>query len=119
MSLKNISIVLVKPQIGENIGATARVMKNFGLSNLILVDPKEQWPNIKAIYTSVKAVDIIHKAKVFKTTKEALSKSDIVFATSARIRNINKKIFSLDEAIKTIGSSKKKFRYYLDLKMRD
>jgi tRNA/rRNA methyltransferase len=108
MSLKNISIVLVKPQIGENIGATARVMKNFGLSDLILVDPKEQWPNIKAIYTSVKAVDIIHKAKVFKTTKEALSKSDIVFATSARIRNINKKIFSLDEAIKTIGSIKKK-----------
>ena len=108
MSLKNISIVLVKPQIGENIGATARVMKNFGLSDLILVHPKQQCPNIKGIYTSVNAVDIIHKAKVFKTTKEALSKSDIVFATSARIRNINKKIFSLDEAIKTIGSSKKK-----------
>ena len=48
MNLKNISIVLVKPQIGENIGATARAMKNFGLSNLFIVSPKEKWPNIKA-----------------------------------------------------------------------
>ena len=98
MSLKNISIVLVKPQIGENIGATARAMKNFGLSNLSIVSPKEKWPNTKAIYTSVKASDIIHNTKVFNTTSEALIKSDIVFATTARIRNINKKILSLSEA---------------------
>ena len=77
MTLKNISIVLIKPQIGENIGATARAMKNFGLSNLSIVSPKEKWPNVKAIYTSVKAVDIIHKTKVFKSTSEAISKSDI------------------------------------------
>ena len=83
MSLKNISIVLIKPQIGENIGATARAMKNFGLSKLIIVNPKEKWPNTKAVYTSVKAVDIIHKAKVFKSTSDALRKSDIVFATTA------------------------------------
>ena len=108
MSLKNISIVLVKPQIGENIGATARAMKNFGLSNLSIVSPKEKWPNTKAIYTSVKASDIIHNTKVFNTTSEALIKSDIVFATTARIRNINKKILSLSEAVKIIHSSKKK-----------
>jgi tRNA/rRNA methyltransferase len=108
MSLKNISIVLVKPQIGENIGATARVMKNFGLSALSIVNPKEQWPNRKAIYTSVKASDIIHKAKIFNSTKDALSKSDIVFATTARIRNINKKIYTLTEAIKIINTTKKK-----------
>jgi tRNA/rRNA methyltransferase len=102
MSLKNISIVLIKPQIGENIGATARAMKNFGLSKLIIVNPKEKWPNTKAVYTSVKAVDIIHKAKVFKSTSDALQKSDIVFATTARIRNMNKKIYSLDEAVKII-----------------
>ena len=108
MNLKNISIVLVKPQIGENIGATARAMKNFGLSNLSIVSPKEKWPNIKAVYTSVKAVDIIHKAKVFNSTKEALNKSDIVFATTARIRNVNKKIFSIEEAIKVIVASKQK-----------
>ena len=108
MSLKNISIVLVKPQIGENIGATARAMKNFGLSNLSIVSPKEKWPNTKAIYTSVKASDIIHNTKVFNTTSEALIKSDIVFATTARIRNINKKILSLSEAVQIIHSSKKK-----------
>ena len=108
MSLKNISIVLVKPQIGENIGATARVMKNFGLSSLSIVNPKEQWPNRKAIYTSVKASDIIHKAKIFNSTKDALSKSDIVFATTARLRNINKKIYTLTEAIKIINTTKKK-----------
>jgi len=108
MTLKNISIVLIKPQIGENIGAAARAMKNFGLSNLSIVNPKEKWPNVKAIYTSVKAVDIIHKTKVFKSTSEAISKSDIVFATTARIRNINKKIYSLDEAVKIIKKSKKK-----------
>ena len=108
MSLKNISIVLVKPQIGENIGATARAMKNFGLSNLSIVSPKEKWPNTKAIYTSVKAYDIIHNTKVFNTTSEALIKSDIVFATTARIRNINKKILSLSEAVQIIHSSKKK-----------
>ena len=108
MSLKNISIVLVKPQIGENIGATARAMKNFGLSNLSIVSPKEKWPNTKAIYTSVKASDIIHNTKVFNTTSEALIKSDIVFATTARIRNINKKILSLSEAVQIIHSSNKK-----------
>jgi tRNA/rRNA methyltransferase len=113
MSLKNISIVLIKPQIGENIGATARAMKNFGLNKLIIVNPKEKWPNTKAVYTSVKAVDIIHKAKVFKSTSEALQKSDIVFATTARIRNMNKKIYSLDEAVKIIKKSKKKNIYFI------
>jgi tRNA/rRNA methyltransferase len=108
MSLKNISIVLVKPQIGENIGATARAMKNFGLSNLSIVSPKEKWPNTKAIYTSVKASDIIYRTKVFNTTSDALIKSDIVFATTARIRNINKKILNLSDAVKIIHSSKKK-----------
>ena len=108
MNLKNISIILVKPQIGENIGATARVMKNFGLSNLSIVSPKEKWPNRKAMYTSVKAINIIHNTKVFNNTEQALRKHDIVFATSARIRNINKKIFSLEEAITVIKKSKKK-----------
>ena len=75
---------------------------------MIIVNPKEKWPNTKAVYTSVKAVDIIHKAKVFKSTSDALQKSDIVFATTARIRNMNKKIYSLDEAVKIIKKSKKK-----------
>ena len=116
MNLKNISIVLVKPQIGENIGATARAMKNFGLSNLSIVSPKEKWPNIKAVYTSVKAVDIIHKAKVFNSTKEALNKSDIVFATTARIRS-NKTFILKKNTILYLSADKINFRLFYQQKI--
>ena len=53
--------VLIKPQIGENIGACARSLKNFGFSNLHIVSPKQNWPNAKAKATSVGAYDIIKK----------------------------------------------------------
>ena len=58
--------ILVKPQLGENIGACARAMKNFGFSTLCIVEPKINFPNHKAKATSVGAYDIVNKAKVFK-----------------------------------------------------
>ena len=61
--------ILVKPQLGENIGACARSMKNFGFTNLHVVSPKINFPNHKAKATSVGAFDIINKAKVFNETK--------------------------------------------------
>ena len=61
--------VLVKPQIGENIGASARALKNFGFSKLSIVSPKQGWPNTKAKATSVGAYDIIKKANIFNKTK--------------------------------------------------
>ena len=61
--------ILVKPQLGENIGAGARSMKNFGFTNLNIVSPKFIFPNHKTKVTSVGAVDIINKTKVFKRDK--------------------------------------------------
>jgi tRNA/rRNA methyltransferase len=89
--------ILVKPQLGENIGACARSIKNFGFNKLFLVSPKINFPNHKAKATSVGAFDIINKAKVFNETKEAISDFDIVISLSARRRDINKKNISLNE----------------------
>jgi tRNA C32,U32 (ribose-2'-O)-methylase TrmJ len=59
----NIAIILVAPQLGENIGASARAMKNFGLRDLRIVAPRDGWPNKKAESMSVGAIDIINQAK--------------------------------------------------------
>jgi len=100
--------VLVKPQLPENIGFSARCLKNFGFSSLDLVNPKENWPNNKAIATSVGAKDVLKKTKVFSSVKKAISKYDVVYASSARIRDINKKHLSFNEFIKSIKKNKNK-----------
>jgi tRNA/rRNA methyltransferase len=94
--------ILVKPQLGENIGACARSMKNFGFKNLHIVSPKISFPNHKAKATSVGAFDIINKAKVFEKTNKAISKFDIVVSLSARRRDINKKHISLNNFVELI-----------------
>ena len=86
-----IQFVLVKPQIGENIGAAARSIKNFGFSKITIIDPRDGWPNDKAQATSVGAYDILDKAEVFNETRDALKKLNIVFSFSARKRDINKR----------------------------
>ena len=98
--------ILIKPQLGENIGACARSMKNFGFNKLHIVSPKISFPNHKAKATSVGAFDIINKAKVFNETKEAISNFDIVISLSARRRDINKKHISLNEFINVINKKK-------------
>ena len=104
--------ILVKPQMGENIGASARSLKNFNFSKLSVVNPKQEWPNLKAKATSVGAYDIIKKTKIFNKTVEAVNQFDIIFSLSARKRDINKKHISIDEFLKII-SSKKKLKYGL------
>ena len=94
--------ILVKPQLGENIGACARSMKNFGFTKLHIVSPKINFPNHKAKATSVGAFDIINKAKIFNETKDAISNFDIVISLSARRRDINKKHISLNDFVKLI-----------------
>ena len=74
--------ILVKPQLGENIGACARSLKNFGFSKLIIVSPKQSWPNTKAKATSVGAFDIIKKTKIYNNTYEAINNFNIVFCLS-------------------------------------
>jgi len=99
--------ILVKPQIGENIGASARSLKNFGFSKLNIVSPKQSWPNQKAKATSVGAYDIVKKAKIFDNTLAAVSEFDIVISLSARKRDINKKHISIEQFNKIILSKKK------------
>ena len=94
--------ILVKPQLGENIGACARSMKNFGFNKLHIVEPKINFPNHKAKATSVGAYDIINKAKVFSNIENAINSFNLVVSLSARRRDINKKHLSLEDFKKII-----------------
>ena len=102
----NFGFILVKPQLGENIGACARSMKNFGFSKLYIVDPKFIFPNHKTKATSVGAYDIISKAKVFDKIENALNSFNLVISLSARRRDINKKHISLNEFINIINKKR-------------
>ena len=94
--------ILVNPQLGENIGSCARAMKNFGFSKLNIISPRDGWPNTKARMTSVGAYDIIKSANVYKNVTVAVKKFDLVFATSARNRDINKKYLSITNFTKLL-----------------
>jgi len=106
MSKKNISFILHKPQLSENIGACARGMKNFDFSNLIVINPKPIFPNDKILATSVGARNIISNCKVFDNLEVAIQDKDYVIATSARFRNKNVKHITLND-IKELDFSKK------------
>ena len=99
-------IVLVKPQLGENIGACARSMKNFGFNKLKIVSPKFSFPNHKTKVTSVGAYEIINKTKIFNSTAEAIDEFDIVISFSARRRDINKKHITFRDFYKIINTKK-------------
>ena len=102
----NISFILHKPQLSENIGACARAIKNFNFDKLILVDPKPSFPNDKIIATSVGAKDIIKKSKVFDSMEPAIEKVDYLIATTSRFRNKNIKHIQLKD-LKKINYRKK------------
>ena len=102
----NISFILHKPQLSENIGACARAIKNFNFDKLILVDPKPSFPNDKIIATSVGAKDIIKKSKVFDSMEPAIEKIDYLIATTSRFRNTNIKHIQVKD-LKKINYRKK------------
>ncbi len=106
MSNKNISFILHKPQLSENIGACARAMKNFNFQKMIVIDPRPIYPNDKILATSVGAKNIITKSKYFDNLEPALKNIDIVIATSARFRNKNIKHIQLED-LKKIDYKKK------------
>ena len=106
MSFNNISFILHKPQLSENIGACARAIKNFNFKKLIIIKPKPIFPNDKILATSVGAKDIVINAKVYETLEFAVKKVDYVIATSTRFRNKNIKHIKLDD-LKKIDFSKK------------
>ena len=103
-----VGFVLIKPQLPENIGFCARALKNFGFTKLDLVNPKEKWPNRKAEATSVGAKDILKKSKIYTDIKSAINNYDVVYSTSARKRDINKKHLSFNQFIDSIKKNKNK-----------
>ena len=106
MGKNNISFILHKPQLSENIGACARAIKNFNFKKLVLINPKPIFPNDKILATSVGAKDIINQSKKYDNLEKALEKIDILIATSARFRNKNIKHINLED-LKKINFKKR------------
>lgn len=98
MTIGGPAIILVKPQLGENIGMVARAMLNCGLSRLWLVDPRDGWPNDIAWKTASGADVVLDNVKVFQTVEEAIKDLTLVFATTARPRDIVKPIVTPEQA---------------------
>lgn len=98
----NPSILLVRPQMGENIGAAARAMANFGLRELRLVAPRDGWPNPKASDTAGKALNVIDDAKTYAEVNEALADCQFVLATTARERAMNLPVMEVREAMREL-----------------
>ena len=107
MSLNNIYFILVRPQIGENIGSVARAIKNFNIKNLRIVNPRCSWPNQKALATSVGAKDILKLTKIYDSVEKSIGDLDLIFASSSRIRKINKKTISVSNLKNKIKKGRK------------
>lgn len=88
------AFVLVEPQMGENIGAAARAMWNFGLSGMRIVDPRDGWPNPKAVAMASGAGRVLDGARICATTAEACADLNYVYATTARTREMTKTIMT-------------------------
>jgi tRNA/rRNA methyltransferase len=91
-------IILVRPQLGENIGMAARAMLNCGLSSLRLVKPRDGWPNPKAQRAASGADVVLDKAKVFDSVADAVADLEHVVATSARNRELSQRILTARRA---------------------
>jgi len=94
------SFVLIRPQMGENIGAAARAMWNFGLDRMRITAPRDGWPNQKAVAMASGAGRLLDEARMFDTTADALADCTYVFATTARQRGLTKPVFSPEGAMK-------------------
>jgi tRNA/rRNA methyltransferase len=91
-------VVLVEPQMGENIGAVARAMLNCGLNRMSLVKPKQGWPNQKAVTMASGATEVLDKAQLFETTEEAVQGITALYATTARPRELTVRVITPRQA---------------------
>jgi tRNA/rRNA methyltransferase len=96
------AIVLSEPQLGENIGACARAMANFGFCDLRLVKPRDGWPNEKADAMAVGAVAIVARARVYEQVAAAIGELQFVIAATARDRSMPKQILTPAEAARRL-----------------
>ena len=92
------AVVLVNPQLGENIGFAARALANFGLSDLRLVEPRDGWPNDKAHAAAAGAAFVVEKATVYPSVDAAIEDLNFVLATTARPREMVKPVLSPESA---------------------
>lgn len=93
------AIVLIRPQMGENIGAAARAMWNFGLDRMRIVAPRDGWPNQKAVAMASGAGRLLDEAQLAKDTAAAIGDCDFVYATTARPRDLTKPVFTPEAAM--------------------
>ena len=95
--------MLVRPQLGENIGKAARAMLNFGLTEMRLVEPRDGWPNPSAGPAASGADIVLEKAQVFATTAEAVADCAHVYATTVRKRGVTKPVLTPEMAAREIA----------------
>lgn len=96
------AVILVEPQLGENIGMAARAMLNCGLRDLRLVQPRDGWPNGSARAAAKGAVDVIDNAQLFETTEAAIADLARLYATTARPRDMTKRVVTPRQAAQEI-----------------
>src|SRR5215831_15741312 len=99
------AIILSHPQMGENVGAAARAMKNFGLSELVLIAPKFEWPNDKAQMLASGSGDILEATRLHPTAAEALAPYNLVLATTVRGRDVVKEIHTPEAGIRRLRAA--------------
>ncbi|MEH6360663.1 MAG: RNA methyltransferase, partial [Amylibacter sp.] len=88
------SFILVEPQMGENIGAAARAMYNFDLEWMRIVNPRDGWPNQKAVTMASGAARVLDQVRLTETTAQACDDLHYVFATTARTRDMTKPVMT-------------------------
>src|ERR1700738_2770705 len=96
-------VILVEPQLGENIGMAARAMGNFALTRLRIVNPRDGWPNLSAQRAAAGADHILDHAKLFETVEQAVADCTLLFATTARAHDEAKPVVAPEAAAREIA----------------
>ena len=96
------AIILVRPQLGENIGTAARAMLNCGLMDMRIVAPRDGWPNVKALNAASGADAVIGGVQIFDTVADAVGELDLVYATTARGREMVKPVLTPRQAAESL-----------------
>src|SRR5229473_5118819 len=96
-------VILVEPQLGENIGMAARAMGNFALTQLRIVNPRDGWPNVAAQRAAAGADQILDHAELFETVEQAVADLDLLFATTARAHDQAKPVLAPPAAAREIA----------------
>jgi tRNA/rRNA methyltransferase len=108
MTSFNPALILIRPQMGENIGAAARVCKNFGFADLRIVAPRDGWPNPKAESMAAGGADVLKNTRLFKSTSEAIENIQFLYATTARPRDMEKRCISAHDLVADLKDSNAK-----------